>query len=479
VWAGLALAVVLAVVLAGAFLAPSALGREGRRSPAWQRSRSVYRQLAGTRTVSAPTTILSAHITLARRDSVFVQSDGTYIPGGSSAANVYIAVDGRKVSNDSLVDWRTSALPTAHPFDAVGALPLPAGRHLVELIAEPPSLPLCAGENCTPSGPAASGGSFTVAAGASLSVLVHPATRVSFEVTGNDAGPFDLTTAGLLTEHNRLVGPLPWVQLLSATVPRGARAVAFGSGWLYAAGHGGDGMLSLLVDGRFPGNAVASWANQDTWPGAESRGPLSTQAFLSRQARPRTISLATVELPWAPSWGLGGEDPLIYSVAAGTELTVLTGGMALAGSATGDSTNSPNASGVWVGSSTGDPSSPPVGTPVELASGRIRVPRGDSGVVMLSAKSRTHGGDNGVTGSVSHGTISLWLTIDGKQVGSRVFQEIETASSGSQRSIAVSYLAAGRHALRPGSHRVAVWGRADGSFVHAYMWRDLPLVWFD
>jgi hypothetical protein len=26
---------------------------------------------------------------------------------------------------------------------------------------------------------------------------------------------------------------------------------------------------------------------------------------------------------------------------------------------------------------------------------------------------------------------------------------------------------------------VRVWGRTDGSFFDASMWRDLPLVWFD
>ena len=109
----------------------------------------------------------------------------------------------------------------------------------------------------------------------------------------------------------------------------------------------------------------------------------------------------------------------------------------------------------------------------------VAVPHGDSGVVLFSAKSGTHGGDFTDTGFTSNGTISLWLTIDGRRAGPRVFQQVASPSSGSRRPIAVSYLAAGSRALKPGRHRVRVWGRTDGSFFHAYMWRDLPLVWFD
>jgi hypothetical protein len=446
-----------------------------------QRRRSVYLQRAGNQVVDTRTVLLRADIALARKDSVFFQSDGTYEPKGNSAADIYIAVDGRKASNDSLADWRTSTRPTAHPFDAVGGLTLPVGRHTVALIAEPASwLPLCVNDDCRPSGQPASGGSFLVAAGANLSVLVHPATQVGSQVLGTDAGPFDFKTAGLLTPYNKLTGPLPFVQLLSSAVPPRARAVGLASGWVYEAGNGSDAMLSCLVDGRFPGNAVASWTNQDLWHGAEPRGSLSSQAFLAPTARVRRLSLATVEFPWAPTWGNGGENPTVYSVAAGTGLTVLSGDMPVAGSATEDFGNSPNSSVINVGTSTGSPGSPPVGTAVELASASVAVPRGDSGVVMFSAKSGTHGGDFTDTGFTSHGTISLWITIDGRAAGPRVFQQVASPdNSGSRRPIAVSYLATGSHALRPGRHLVRVWGRADGSFFHAYMWRDLPLVWFD
>jgi len=474
-WAFVAVLLVLTPSGAGATPKPPLLADA-------QRPRSQYLELAGERNIEERTALLRATIRLSRADTVFFQSDGTYRPQGPSAANIHIAVDGRKSSTDSLVDWRTSEQPTAHPFDAVGALRLRAGRHTVELIAEPVSwLPLCVNHDCTPVGAASPGGSFVVTA-ANLSVLVHPAMRVVSRVLDSDRGPFDLGTAGLLTPDNTLTGPLPFAELLSATVQRGAAAVALGSGWLYAAAPlSSDAMVTFVVDGRHPGNRSASWANQDLWRGAETRGPLSTQMFLLPHAQVRHVALATVEFPWASTWVPGQPDnPAVYSVATGTGMTVLSGGMTVAGSTTSSYDGSPNSSGIGVGSSTGDPYSAPVGTNVELASANVYVPRRHSGVVMFSAKSRTHGGDGFDTGWTSNGTISMWITIDGKRRGPVVFQEVASpGNSGSQRSIAVSYLAAGRQALVPGYHRVRVLGRADGSFFHAWMWRDLPLVWFD
>ena len=203
--------------------------------------------------------------------------------------------------------------------------------------------------------------------------------------------------------------------------------------------------------------------------------------LLRPHARAREVALATVEFPWAPTWVPGMPDnPAVYSVATGTGMTVLSGGLTVAGSTTSSYDGSPNSSGIGVGSSTGDPYSAPVGTNVELASANVYVPRRHSGVVMFSAKSRTQGGDGFDTGWTSNGTISMWITIDAKRRGPVVFQEVASpGNSGSGRSIAVSYLAAGGRALRPGYHRVQVWGRADGSFFHAWMWRDLPLLWFD
>lgn len=93
---------------------------------------------------------------------------------------------------------------------------------------------------------------------------------------------------------------------------------------------------------------------------------------------------------------------------------------------------------------------------------------------MIVAKSR-HNADQVDEG----GTITLWLTIDGVRRGSIGVQELRAPFSVSGRTISSSYLAAGKQRLRPGRHVVRVYGRADGSFWHVNLSRDLPLVWFD
>jgi hypothetical protein len=44
--------------------------------------------------------------------------------------------------------------------------------------------------------------------------------------------------------------------------------------------------------------------------------------------------------------------------------------------------------------------------------------------VLFSAKTRTHHGDGFETGWSSQGTMSLWITVDNRQAGPRVPQEV-------------------------------------------------------
>jgi len=478
-----------AVLLSAALLTGPGHSSASKPRPVGQRVRSIYEQIAVDTAVESPKTLLRAVVNLSRADTLFVQSDGTYRPHGASAANVFIAVDGQKASNDSLVDWRTSQEKDAHPFDAVGSAALGRGTHTIELRAEPPSLPLCfvtgieagatsVSEDCRPNGGPSSAGSFDVLAGANLSVLVHPAEHVVSQRLAADAGPFNFDTAGYLTVDNLLTRPLPLTPLLSSTVAPHKRAIALGSGWLYPTARTSDAMLALLIDGRFPGDDTSSWGNQDLWYGAELRAPVSVHEFVRASGKRQDVALGTTEFPWAPDWVPGMPDnPVVYSVAAGTTMTLLTGGFSVAGVAGGSASISPNPEPVTVGSSL---YGPPTGTDVALASGYIEVPRGSPGVVFFSAKALTQGGDGPDTGWTSHGTISLSITIDGKSVGPHVVQQVSApGDSGSGRTIATSYLAAGKDRLKAGQHQVVVRGRADGSFFRAWMWPNAALIWFD
>jgi hypothetical protein len=110
---------------------------------------------------------------------------------------------------------------------------------------------------------------------------------------------------------------------------------------------------------------------------------------------------------------------------------------------------------------------------VLVAEGVVDVPAGAPGVVMFDAKSRVQ-----ADGADAGGTVSMWLTVDGVREGSTGMQQLSEPSSVSERTIAASYLAAGSERLAPGRHVVRLYARADGSFIHVSLVRDLPLVWF-
>jgi hypothetical protein len=442
---------------------------------------SKYIQLTRDREVEKPTTLLRTAITLKHPDSVYVQTDGTYSPHGvGSAADVYLVVDRKKVSNDSLTDWRAGEGSDAHPFDAVAALSLPPGRHVIEVRARSPRLPACvvaAIEDCSlrTGGDTRTRG-FRVLAGANLSVVVHPATHVVTERLATANGPFDFNTTGYFTTNTHLTKPLPLTPLLSSTVPPGEPAVALGSGWLFPTGPSGDAMLAMLLDGSFPGDNIASWGNTDLCVCADLRAPVSVQEFVAPSLEPQQVALGTIEFPWMPTWVPGyPEDPVVYWVSAGTAMSVLSGGFKTVGVAGGPADISPDPPPALVG---GDLEGVPTGTNVALASGIVNVPRRTGGVVFFSAKALDQGG-GGFDGPPYRGTISLWLTIDGRRAGPRVRQQVNAIDDGSGRTIATSYLAAGKVRLKPGNHHVQVWGRADGPFRQAWMWPNAALVWFD
>ncbi len=424
-------------------------------TPAMPQARSAYLSLAADREVRERTVLLSTRLTLPRPDSVFVEMDGTFAPlSTDAAATVYIEIDGRRVTNESTIDWRGSAVPVRHSFNAVGATRLTAESHTIELVAEPLA------------------GSFTVSASSNLSVLVHPAARVSVARLGRTAGPFDFTTEGTSgpdTPHRRLV-----------TLKADARSsvVALAAGTTQKASHDGDAMLGIYVDGRHPGTSRSFWAINDTCSCAEVQAPLFTQALV-RGGRRSKVSLDATEFPWDVRFGSPAEDPASYLVRPTATLVVLGGGLRIFGRGRSRLPGYPDLWGtVWdgycVGSNVGFDPCPPVSSTILLSEEVFRVPKDHSGVVMFAAKAGT-GADERDAG----GTLTLWLTIDGVRRGSTGIQELRAPFSVSGRDISSSYLAAGKERLRPGRHVVRVYGRADGSFWHVNLSRYAPLVWFD
>jgi hypothetical protein len=77
------------------------------------------------------------------------------------------------------------------------------------------------------------------------------------------------------------------------------------------------------------------------------------------------------------------------------------------------------------------------------------------------------------------GSAFLGIRVDGVDRGSVGVQGIGAGNANSQRTLAASFLAAGPRRLAPGKHKIQVWARGKGQFVHLAASADMPLLFFD
>jgi hypothetical protein len=129
---------------------------------------------------------------------------------------------------------------------------------------------------------------------------------------------------------------------------------------------------------------------------------------------------------------------------------------------------------ICVGSSQGWGGCPSVGSSVAIAEGDIAIPSGSDGVIFIAGKTRIQ-----ADASDAGGSAYLYLEVDGERVGSLGVQQLAHPDSVSTRTLSSSFLTSGTHALSPGMHHVVLYGKVTGSFIHAAMTKDLPLVWFN
>lgn len=416
---------------------------------------STYTQLPNDLSVgSSNATILTTTITLPAASYVYVQSDGRVFPAGAAIAALSIWADGADISNDSVIDWSKTTDAQQHSYNVVGATYLAAGTHVLRVNAS-----------------TLNGASFMVGAGSNLSVMTSPADTVMVSRVAQDTAPLSFNTAGI-----RQGSPLPHQPLVSQTINTGGRAtIALASGRAYLWGGPGDPLTAIYLNGQEPANNVGTWADNDTWQGAENQSPFFNHAFYAQPGNQVTVSWDASALPYCEDGGCSGMvDTVNYKVGGGSTLVTLSG-MAVAGSAPTASNAYDRTNYVGIGSSSGWPGVPPTGTDVMLAQADIVIPQGHNGVVLFTGKSRVQG-----DGADAGGTVSMWLTIDGVRRGSTGIQQLKYPDCVSTRTIGTSYLsAAPGERLAPGKHHVTLYGRADGSFKHLAMTRDLPLLWFD
>src|SRR5690606_15970461 len=157
--------------------------------------------------------LLATTIDVPRAGWAYLHADGGLAPLGEAIANAWISVDGRRVSNQSVVDWRGSRAPNRHAFNAIAAVRLPAGRARVALHARVQGAPAA------------------VTAGSSLSVLTDAA---------------DHAASAFLAEHS------PWLAFDTRQAPEG-RPLPAGRGWWPV----------LWVDAGNSGGPVVAMASGD------------------------------------------------------------------------------------------------------------------------------------------------------------------------------------------------------------------------
>lgn len=441
------------LMLAGIFLSSSVFaGGPGSR----------YLQLSADQRVSPGTVpLLSATVQLPAATWVYVQSDGRYYPGGTSAANAYITINGNIVSNDSYLDWTQSNAGQQHSFNVIGAQYLPAGTHTVTLNGVAVRAPVFFGS------------------GTNLSILATSATAVTNSRVSADTGQLNFNTAGSAEGSPLQADDRMNLLSVSAGNQQGP-IVAMASGRAYVFGAYGDAMMGILLNGQEAGISSMTWSINDLYTGAETQAPLYSQAMFTTPSPQSTVQFVASESPYYQP-----QDPntnnVRYKVGANSRLVTLANGFQVYGKGLNPQFDYAGAGPyrrfayVCVGTNGFLPSCPPVGSEVVLGRGQVCVPAGHNGAVLFSTKSRVQGDVND-----GGGTVYLYLKLDGVRVGSLGVQQLGPKPNAvSTRTVTASYLTAEAAALTPGCHAVESVAQVVGDFRHMSMNADMPLVWFD
>ncbi|HEL4226690.1 TPA: hypothetical protein UM512_001713 [Stenotrophomonas maltophilia] len=434
-----------------------ALGQASAATPG-----SRYLQLAADQRVQPGTaTLLSSTIDLNAPGWVYVQSDGRYFPGGRSAANAYITINGEVVSNDSYIDWRQSTSAQQHSFNVIGAKYLPAGHHTVNLAGQ------------------AIGSAVNFGSASNLSVLITSAGSVTNSSLPSDTAQLDFNTVGS-PEGMALQAKDRKLLMTAQAGNPGGPIVAMASGRAFAWGNYGDGMMGIFLNEQEPGIESMTWSINDIFSGAETQAPFYSQGLFVNPPAYSTVSFVASESPYYQPQDANTNN-VKYKFGANSRLVTLSNGFGVVGKGLNPGFNYAAAGPyrrfayVCVGTNGFAPGCPPAGSQVVIGEGQVCIPQGHNGVVLFSTKSRVQGDPNDGGGSVF-----LFLKIDGQQVGSLGTQQLGSRpDSVSTRTISASYLSAGSSALGTGCHTVQAVAQVLGDFRHMSLNADMPLVWFD
>jgi hypothetical protein len=242
--------------------------------------RACYSQLsADTSVYSTNKVILQQTIDVPHSGWAYFESDGRVFPsGGRASADVWISVDGLKVSNSSVVDWSKTTNGQQHGYNCIGATYLSSGKHVVKLIAR-----------------SLNSRSFTFGEKSNLSALTNVAPTVKTASLNSDTATLSFNTQGLTGTSVLPTSPITTVNISNI---RTSPVVALASARAYEYGHPGDPLMSITMDGATLPNDTASWSDNDLYSGAENQAPFYVQAYITNASSANhAISLSASGLP--------------------------------------------------------------------------------------------------------------------------------------------------------------------------------------
>ncbi len=406
---------------------------------------------------SVPYSIITKQIKLTKNQNVLIVADGSFLPYTKQGkGQIVIQIDGdTSASNNSIIDWRNAKVHLAHPFNCISSARLSKGIHTIKLIAfVDPETP---------------NSNFKVGKGSGMSILVDAAPTI---VSSRPRNP-DLVINQNTGKKGGLA-PIPMTNIMTNEVNVGTdptNVVTLSSGSAKRDCGDGDAAWGIFLNGdECIINGNSQWSVQDILEEAEVEAPMFSHSMHSLTGI-NSLQLKASELSFTYF-----ENAVCYKIDKTTRLITLHG-MKLSGkySITNNYCNREEWGVFGSSNTTADNKNyPPVNIPNVVMSAEINIPLGHNGIVLFLSKFRLQAdpNDNG-------GEASLWLNIDGVDVGTLAVQGFGKPHSDSSRTISASYLSSGNQKLAVGSHIIKVYMKAEGDFRHIAHSIDLPLIYFD
>lgn len=400
-----------------------------------------------------PFAIITKVIKLDKTQNVLVVADGSFMPHTKNGkAQIFIEINkSSDASNKSIIDWGTTDNPQPHSFNCIAGVKLTKGTYVIKLIASV--------HKDTPDS------NFIVAKSSGISILVNVAPNmISTKPSISDV---------IINQDTGKKGgskPLVMNEIIKNEINVGDKqtnVVSLSSGNSSRICGEGDALWGIFLNNEdCLNNGSSQWSVNDILRSAELTAPMYLHSLHSLAGK-NTISLKASELSFTYF-----ENPVCYAIDKETRLITLFG-MNLSGKASFTNTYC-NREEWGVFGSKDDAKYPPIGIPHVVLSKEVDIPQGHNGIVLFLTKFRLQPDKNDIGGKAS-----LWLNIDGVDVGTIGRQGFKKPNGDSSRTISASYLSVGKNALTVGKHIVKVYLKGEGDFMHIAHSLDLPLIYFD